>query len=137
MRKLALYTLILFASQRIYSQGCCSGGSGSPIAGGASQGVLSNRQVELSTNFQYINSNKFKTGDRDTTSLFDNFNSKYQYTKIAYGITKDFTISIESGYFFNKTQIGQNKIDTNSSSGIGDLIIFPRYDVYYSSTEKR
>ena len=137
MRKLITIILLLFASQKIYSQGCCSGSSGSPIAGGASQGVLSNRQVELSSNFQYINSNKFKTGDRDTTSLFDNFNSKYLYSKIAYGITKDLTLSIESGYFFNKTQIGQNKIDTNSSSGMGDLIIFPRYDVYYSSTEKR
>jgi len=137
MRKIVIYLLILVSSQKIYSQGCCSGSSGSPIAGGTSQGVLSNRQVELSSNFQYINSNKFKTGDKDTVSLFDNFNSKYLYTKIAYGITKDFTISLESGYFFNKTQIGQNNIDTNSSSGIADLIIFPRYDVYYRSSEKR
>ena len=129
MRLFLIVTIVAF-SEYIHAQGCCSGGSGSPIAGGASQGVLSAQQVEISSNFQYINSNKFKTWGKDTTPLFDNYNSKYLYTKIGYGITKDFTLSVETGYFFNKTQIGLNKIDTNKSSGIADLIIFPRYDVY-------
>ena len=43
----------------LHSQGCCSGGSGSPIAGGASQGVLQDRQVEISANYQYLSTNKF------------------------------------------------------------------------------
>lgn len=111
-------------------QGCCSGGSGSPIAGGASQGVLSDGQFELSSNFQYFNSNKFHTGDKDTLPLFDNYNSKYLYSKIAYGLTNDLTFSVEAGYFFNKTQIGLNNIDTFQSSGISDLILFPRYNVF-------
>ena len=39
-------------------------------------------------------------------------------------------MSVETGYWFNKTQIGLDKRDTLSSHGFGDLILFPRYDVY-------
>lgn len=112
------------------AQGCCSGGSGSPIAGGTSPGVLGYQQMELSTNFQYFNSNKFKSKDKDVASLFDNYNSKYLYSKVAYGLTKELTFSVEMGYFFNKTQVGLNHGTTITASGVGDLIIFPRYNVY-------
>ena len=128
--RLFLFLIALFFSCYCFSQGCCSGGSGSPIAGGASQGVLSRQQVDVSSTFQYTNSSKFKAGNKDTALLFDNFNSNYMYTKIAYGVTKEFTFSVETGYFINKTQVGLNKIETNRSSGLADLIIFPRYDVY-------
>lgn len=137
MRSILLLVSIFFLSNKIYSQGCCSGGSGSPIAGGASQGVLLDRQVEIAANYQYISTNKFKAGDRDTASLFDGFKSNYLYLRLAYGITKDLTMSVESGYFLNKTQVGLNKSDTVRSSGIGDLILFPRYDVYNHTTETR
>ena len=80
--------LILIGSHATYGQGCCSGGSGSPIAGGGSVGVLAQQQMEISSSFQYTNSNKFLAKDKDTISLFDNFNSKYIYGKIAYGTTK-------------------------------------------------
>src|SRR3972149_3155475 len=112
------FVFILF-SKTIHAQGCCSGGSGSPIAGGTSQGVLDERQMELNTNFQSISTNKFFARDKDTVALFDNFNSNYSYFRIAYGITKNFTMSVETGYFINKTQIGLHKIDTISSKGIG------------------
>jgi hypothetical protein len=121
----ALFLVYSFA----YSQGCCSGGSGSPIAGGVSQGVLPDRQMEVASNFQYVSSSKFLTEDKDTTALFSNFNSKYIYTKLAYGLRKDLTISVETGYYLNKTQIDTVRKETITSSGIGDLIIFPRYDV--------
>ena len=136
--RVIIFSLIVFSLQEnLYSQGCCSGGSGSPIAGGASQGVLLDRQMEISSNFQYLNSDKFKAKDKDTTKLFDNYNSKYIYTKVAYGVTKDLTVSIETGYFINKTQIGLNKIDTMHSSGFGDLIIFPKYDILNRTTESK
>jgi hypothetical protein len=134
---LTFLSCCLLLSFDCYSQGCCSGGSGSPIAGGASQGVLLDRQMEISSNYQYINSHKFLTQDRDTTRLFDNYNSQYIYSKIAYGITKSLTLSVESGYFLNRTQTGLNKSDIMHSSGIGDLIIFPRYDIYNHTEEKK
>lgn len=112
-----------------YGQGCCSGGSGSPIAGGVSQGVLLDRQMEVSSNYQYVSSHKFLAGDKDTTELFSNYNSNYIYTKLAYGLRKDLTVSVETGYYINKTQTDDLRNETIESSGIGDLIIFPRYDV--------
>ena len=130
MRIPFLVSLFLFLAHTSFGQGCCSGGSGSPIAGGASQGVLGQQQIEIASNFQYINSHAFKTRDKDTFALFDDYDSKYMYSKIAYGITKDFTFSLEGGYYLNKTQVGLNKIDTVFSSGIGDVILFPRYDFY-------
>ncbi len=135
MRSLLISGSLFLISEYIYSQGCCSGGSGSPIAGGASQGVLLDRQVEVAANFQYVGTNKFQSGDKDTVPLFDNFNSKYLYARIAFGVTKDLTMSIESGYFINKTQ-KQDTISINSS-GIGDLLLFPRYDIYNRTTETK
>ena len=125
-----------------FSQGCCSGGSGSPIAGGASQGVLQDRQMEIASSYQYLSSDKFKTENRDTAQLFEKYYSQYIYSKIAYGVTKDFTVSAELGYFLNKTEVRLfdsvlNKSEVVQSSGIADLIIFPRYDILNRTTEKK
>ena len=134
--KRLFYTITLVAfTEYVYSQGCCSGGSGSPIAGGASQGVLLDRQMEISSNYQYIGTNRFLYGGQDTARQFDYFHSNYIYTRCAYGLTKDFTMSVESGYFFNKTQIGLNKADVIKSLGIADLILFPRYDILNRTEE--
>ncbi|HLC82218.1 MAG TPA: hypothetical protein VJI69_00215, partial [Bacteroidia bacterium] len=137
MRIFILTVSVFLSSAKAYSQGCCSGGSGSPIAGGASQGVLHDRQVEVSANYQYLSTNRFFVEDRDTASLFDNLSSNYLYLRLAYGLTKNLTMSVESGYFLNKTQIGLNRSDTITSSGIADLILFPRYDVLNRTTETR
>jgi len=40
MKNILLLALISLNCVVGYSQGCCSGGSGSPIAGGAASGVL-------------------------------------------------------------------------------------------------
>jgi hypothetical protein len=136
MKARSLFTLLLSLSSAIaFSQGCCSGGSGSPIAGGASQGVMQERQMELAMNHQYLSTERFLVRDRDTASLFDNLNSNYLYARIAYGVTQKLTMSIESGYFLNKTQYGLERKDTVRSSGIADLIIFPRYNLFARNTE--
>src|ERR1041385_5859296 len=137
MRAFSAFALFFFLANKIIAQGCCSGGSGSPIAGGASQGVLQDRQMEIAGNYQYIKTDTFQAGDRDTSRMFDYFRSDYLYLRVAYGVTKDFTLSVDSGYFLNKTQIGLNHIDTSSSKGIGDLIIFPRYDVLNHTEENK
>jgi hypothetical protein len=137
MRLFIIVLIISLFSNGLHAQGCCSGGSGSPIAGGASQGVLLDRQMEIAVNYQYFNTNKFFVKDHDTTATLDNLNSNYLYLRWAYGVTKDFTMSIESGYYFNKTLIGLNKSDTITSSGFGDLILFPRYDIYNHTEETK
>lgn len=126
----------LLNSTQIYAQGCCSGGSGSPIAGGTSQGVLEEAQAEISTSFQYVNTNKFQKGTEKVKDFLDNYNSEYLYTRFAYGATCNLTVSLETGYFLNKSQVGLNNSSKVSSSGIADIIIFPRYTVYNHSTGK-
>lgn len=118
---------------------CCAGGSGSPIAGGASQGVLQERQMELNTNFQFSNTNQFYANDKlSDKHTFDGFSSTYEYFRLAYGLSKNFTMSVESGYFFNKKETGLNNdpLSTYQSKGVGDLILFPRYDIINRSSEK-
>lgn len=124
-----LIVFTLFANLSI-AQSCCSGGSGCPVAGGTSQGVLQEGEAEIGMSFQYINTNKFLSGDVKVNNFLDNFNSKYLYTRLGYGLSPKFTLSLETGYFFNKTQVGLNKNDTTTNSGFGDLIIFPRYSIY-------
>jgi hypothetical protein len=122
---------LLSAHAHSYSQ-CCAGGSGSPIAGGTSQGVLNGSQFELNTNLQLIRSEKFFTGDQpDTNKYFDRFRSAYQYFRFAYGVTANFTMSVEIGNYFKKEETGLNgdPSRTFNSSGISDLILFPRYTV--------
>lgn len=136
MKYLSKLVLIILFTDKLYSQGCCSGGAGSPIAGGVSQGVLKSKQIEIGANYQYRASNRFFVEDRDTVKLFDKLSSNFFYLKIAYGLTKELTLSVESGYYLDKTMIGLNKVDTIKSSGISDLIIFPRYNVYNKKKER-
>lgn len=140
LKRVFVACVLIFFSSYSYSQ-CCAGGSGSPIAGGASQGVLLERQIELNTNFQFISTNKFYKRDSpapDSLRTFDSFSSRYEYFRLAYGVTKNFTMSVESGYFFNKKETGLNEdpLTTYETKGIGDLIIFPRYDVINWTEEK-
>lgn len=119
---------------------CCSGGAGSPIAGGYSQGVLAGRQVEINTNFRFVNTDQFYTGDKkDTTRYFDSFRSAYQYFRLAYGVTEKLTMSIETGNYFYKEETGLNNdpARTYSSSGFSDLLLFPRYEVYRKTKNER
>ena len=130
MRHITSFVFFIFISTNSTAQGCCSGGAGSPIAGGAATGVLQKNQMQVSANYQYIRSNKFYTENRDTSALFDNLNSNYIFYRMDYGFTKKFTFSIAAGYFFNKSLIELNQTDTIRSKGMGDLIFFPRYDLY-------
>lgn len=137
MKKSLLVLILVSFSGFIFSQGCCSGGSASPIAGGTSQGVLSEKQLEFATNYQFINSNKFYAEDRDTVPMFNKLASNYLYFRLAYGLSPKLTLSLESGYYLNRTMIGLENKDTITTSGIADLIVFPRYQVYYRCSERK
>ncbi|MFZ4402234.1 MAG: hypothetical protein ACOYO1_19540, partial [Bacteroidales bacterium] len=129
IRKAILIILASFAvSGSLWAQ-CCGGGGGSPVAGGSSQGVLSENQMEINTNLQYIHTTKFFSGDQRDTNFLDSYSSTYLYTRLAYGLSKKLTISLEAGYWLDKTEVGKNKSVTYTSKGIGDIIIFPRYNI--------
>lgn len=118
-----------------YAQ-CCSAGSASPVAGGTTQGVLSEKQFELSLNFQHINSDKFMGADTVTQKFLEVFDSKYLYARFAYGVTKKLTLSLESGYYIKRKEYALDYLDTVESYGIGDIIIFPRYNIFNKEGEK-
>ena len=130
MRIALMSFLILVANISIYAQGCCSGGAGSPIAGGAASGVLQEYQMEISVNHQFNSSNKFYTGSKSTEPLFKNLTSNYMFLRTDYGVSKKLTLSLATGYYLNKSKEADYVINNRTSSGFSDLIIFPRYSVY-------
>ena len=132
MRLVLISLLMLVANSNIYAQGCCSGGAGSPIAGGASSGVLQEYQMEISINHQFNTSNTFYTGSEVTEpeKYFNNLKSNYLFFRTDYGLSKKLTLSIASGYYLNKTKEAEDITSNRTSSGFSDLIILPRYSVY-------
>lgn len=127
---LIVLTLIVHQPLSSYSQGCCSGGSSSPIASGEAIGVLKVNEIDISTNFQYYQSNKFYAGTQDTLSLFDDFITEYLFLKADYGLTEDLTLSVSSGYYLNKNLFESGDEEPLNSSGIADLIILSKYSIW-------
>ncbi len=120
----------------LFAQGCCSAGSGSPIAGGAFPGVLEDGQMEVSTSYRYISTNKFVDGDKSIPPTLDNYSTKFMYSRVGYGLNEDLTIFVESGYYLDQREITLNAANTLTSKGISDLIIFPRCNVYNKANER-
>ena len=89
MRLVLISLLMLVANSNIYAQGCCSGGAGSPIAGGAASGVLQEYQMEISVNYQLNSSNTFYTGSEVADPLFENLTSNYMFFRTDYGEAKN------------------------------------------------
>lgn len=116
------------------AQGCCSGGGSNPIAGNSSAGVLNKNQFEVQVNYQYSNSNSFKSGNTDTIAFFDDLTTQYLYSKVDYGITDKLTLSAGLGYYFDMRitdfpdASGEQRI--TSTKGVGDLIVLPRFSIF-------
>jgi len=132
MRLIVLAIFSLLFQGFAFSQGCCSGGGSNPIAGGTATGVLQKYQMEVSLNYQNNTSNKFFEGAEEVSQegIYDKLSSEYLFLRTDYGISKRLTLSLATGYHLNKS-LGYKDQDTSaSSSGRGDIIIFPRYDIY-------
>lgn len=134
----ALLCAIVFLSfmTESFSQ-CCAVGGGSPLAGDVSQGVLKENQFEISSNFQFVKTTKFLTNDELSKNFLDEYSSQYLFTRVAYGLSNRLTFSLESGYWIDKTQVGLQARDSYGSSGFGDLILFPKYNVVKGTTKNR
>ncbi len=127
--------LTIFSFLKMNAQ-CCAAGSGSPIAGDGSQGVLQKDQAELNLNYQNVYSTKFLSGDTADVNYLDKYSSNYLYLRLAYGVSENLTISLESGYYIDKSQVGLDKRDTITASGLADIVIFPRYNIYNHTGER-
>ncbi|MFM8568195.1 MAG: hypothetical protein ACKOB6_01095 [Candidatus Kapaibacterium sp.] len=111
---------------------CCAGGNANPIAGGASQSVLQEGEWEAGMSVQGVRTHTFLSGSEPASSFMDEFTSLYLYSRVAYGLSDRLTLSAECGSWPSKKQIGFNASDTNTASGIGDVIILPRACLYRS-----
>ena len=132
MRLIVLAIFSLLFQNFAFSQGCCSGGGSNPIAGGTATGVLQKYQMEVSLNYQNNTSNKIFEGTEEASQegIYDKLSSEYLFLRTDYGISKKLTLSLGTGYHLNKTLSYKDQDTSASSSGFGDLIIFPRYDIY-------
>ena len=131
--RLILLLIFSFLFQNLaFSQGCCSGGGSNPIAGGTATGVLQKYQMEVSLNYQNNTSNKIFEGTEEASQegIYDKLSSEYLFLRTDYGISKRLTLSLATGYHLNKALKEKDTTTTLSNSGVGDLIIFPRYDIY-------
>jgi hypothetical protein len=133
---LAFIYLAFYPFNNLNSQ-CCAIGGGNPLAGDVSQGVLQHRQIELNSNFQYVNTNRFLTENKTDTNYLERFSSQYLYTRLGIGVTERFTMSVEAGYWLDKNQVGLLERDSYRSSGIGDLILLPRYNLIKGTARNR
>ena len=132
MRLIILAIFSLLFQDFAFSQGCCSGGGSNPIAGGTATGVLQKYQLEVSLNYQTNQSNKFFEGTEEVSQagIYDQLSSEYLFLRTDYGISKKLTLSLATGYHLNKNLSYEGQDTSASSSGMGDIIIFPRYDIY-------
>ena len=132
MRLIVLAIFSLLFQNFAFSQGCCSGGGSNPIAGGAATGVLQQYQMEVSLNYQANQSNKFFQGTEEVEQegIYDKLSSNYLFLRTDYGISKKLTLSLATGYHLNKALKEKDTTTTLSNSGMGDIIIFPKYDIY-------
>ena len=135
MRLALISFLFLAANSSVSAQGCCSGGAGSPIAGGSASGVLQEYQMEISVNNQFNKSKKFYIGSEVTEpeTSFNGLTSNYMFFRTDYGVSKKLTLSLATGYYLNKSKEAEDITSNRTSSGFSDLIIFPRYSVYNNS----
>ncbi|PKP54136.1 MAG: hypothetical protein CVT92_00990 [Bacteroidetes bacterium HGW-Bacteroidetes-1] len=132
------FTIIFFLAFFNESFGqCCAIGGGSPLAGDVSQGVLKDKQFEISSNYQFTHSTNFLTERTRDTNFLEKFSSQYLYSRIAFGLSERLTMSIELGYWLEKNQVGLVGRDSYLSKGISDLILFPRYNIIKSGAQNK
>ena len=82
------------------------------------------------TSYQFISSHLFKTNNnKDTVSILsDTLRSDYLFFRTDYGLSEKLTMSVALGYFLDKSIVNRN--ESYSVSGVSDLILFPRYNVF-------
>lgn len=135
MLRRTLFLLVILLTENALSQGCCSGGGGNPISGGATMGVLLKGQTEFAVSNQYGYTSRFFTGDSRSISYFEKLTSNYLFFRIDYGIIERLSLSAALGLYSHRTIFEFRDSLTNeqrivTSKGLGDLFVIPRFNLY-------
>jgi len=125
-----IFILIIFSSPSYIIAQCCS--PGGPTVGSLSSGTVWKNNLKFTTYYQYGISADYRDGS--SISDFDLLNKGY-YNFIgilaSYGVTNNFTLTLESGYYITKTQDYNLDVSDNILEGFGltELTILPKYSI--------
>ncbi|PKP03443.1 MAG: hypothetical protein CVU11_08105 [Bacteroidetes bacterium HGW-Bacteroidetes-6] len=129
MKLLVLFVFCAFAYTNMGAQ-CCS--AGNPVAGTGFESSLSKGLLQVSTSAKYSISDQFYLHDNKVDNPYIQKSSfLYQNLWLSYSFTNRFSISAESGYFYDKSQLLliNNSPFKLGANGIGDLLVNAKFVV--------
>lgn len=110
---------------------CCGGGA--HVGGNIFLGTLGKGYLQLNANGRQSVSEGYMENDWNSDFKFvKNANSNHVGFQAGYGITKRFTLDLETGYFINRTQnfeIGSYKF-SQTGKGLTSLTIAGRFNIF-------
>lgn len=131
-----LAILTLFALPDTSFAQCCSAGNPSSFSYN-DQGLLKARSLFVSSSLRYGYSGKYYSGDKAATMNFKApANFSFVDLRIAYGMSKRFTIQAETGYFLAKVQHNPYPNPPDRGYGLGDASFGLRYRAFKSTKHK-
>ncbi len=124
-----LFNLIifLFIISYISSAQCCN--VGIPSGGTTNLGILSENTIRANFFYRYSKSNDYYQGDKRVPNISVK-NGKFAFIgyNLGYGITNQFLIEAEGGYFINKSQ--EYEIDIIKANGFSNHLVSLKYNIF-------
>lgn len=130
-----IFVFIFLCSGKSMSQCGCLGGAAvgglTPIGGTANVGLLREGFLRTSLFYSFAFGNKFYPDDYpEEDKLVNYYESHYTGLVIGYGLSEDFTIESEIGYFPKKLQ--DYKTEPLESSGFSHVALSGKYKIFSS-----
>lgn len=129
-RIFAIILLLLFSGE--ISAQCLS--SVNPVGGANNMLVLEKRSIRAIALYKYGGGSQYFQGSShyDLKVSIDKAFYNYLATTIGYGVSNKFTLELETGYFFNKTQIYNTESADNrlTGRGLSNLVILGKHSLF-------
>jgi hypothetical protein len=135
--KINLTTLfLLFLITGEISAQCLS--SVNPVGGTNNLLVLEKKSLRIISFYKYGQGDQYFEGTRHSSfNLIDKAYYNYLSTTFGYGITNKFTFEVETGYFFNKTQVYNLEPKYRlTGHGLSNMVFLGKHS-FYSEPVKR
>lgn len=131
--KLIIAAIVLFAiSQQPVIAQCLS--AVNPVGGTNNMLVLEKNSLRVIAFYKYGGGNQYYTGSSHYNSKVSVNKAFYNYlaTTVSYGVSNKFTLELESGYFFNKTQEYNTQSVDNKliGKGLSNLVILGKHSLF-------
>lgn len=127
-----MFLLMLLLAQTGAKAQCCSAGNPSSFSY-SDQNAVKAKSLFLSSSFKYGYSDTYFKGSNPEDVSFT-APASYQFLdlKVAWGISKHFTVQACSGYFLTKEQQNPKPYPSEFGYGLGDAELIVRYRAYKS-----